>query len=582
VGFSLAQRLSDEDDWCGEGRAAAERVDAVDARARYEALRVLRSGECDDLDKEAIDTELAELAKVSKDRVVTSFGVYLSVQDGISADEVEAVVGVIESVPSRGPGMVRAAFAEGVDKKDPSIRAVRAAIDARLVALVSSEVLSDLQYGSSMAASSGDEKLQKKLLARLDELDPTPDREGPAMSDLTRAIYDANKRPTHESGLEDLDKLARRMPEKGAERALWQKLRMSRLQHLGRADDVYAALKDAVRADPSDGLTVNNFAYEAALRGEDLREALEAIEAALPQLEERSLEGRWWTAQTWSDSARNERSNWEDTRGWLLHLLGRSDEAVTALRYACELAGGPVSQAHLGLALVATDQSEEAFPWLAAAHEGADQLADEPALLAESRVALEALWPQRGIFHHNGLDGWLQSRIDAKIDVAAPEDDGETDPLAGGSGHRMIGQDWPIPTGELLAGGVLDIKPEPGGLLVVDMWATWCGPCVAGMPHLQEVAERYAERNVKVVGLSVDAQENAVKKFYKGVEQPDYALAHIGKSGMETLQISGIPALFLVGSDGKILHFIRGYSEGDARLEHALDHFLDGAPVVVD
>jgi len=45
------------------------------------------------------------------------------------------------------------------------------------------------------------------------------------------------------------------------------------------------------------------------------------------------------------------------------------------------------------------------------------------------------------------------------------------------------------------------------------------------------------------------------------------------------VDIRGIPALFVIGPDGRVLHFIRGYSSGDTRLEVALDHFLEQGTV---
>ena len=99
------------------------------------------------------------------------------------------------------------------------------------------------------------------------------------------------------------------------------------------------------------------------------------------------------------------------------------------------------------------------------------------------------------------------------------------------------------------------------------------------MPHLQEVADTYKDKNVRVVGLSVDAQTAPVKKFFKGVDGLDYDLAHVGDGAMKELDISGIPSLFIVGSDGTVLRYIRGYTPGDNRLEQALDYFLEGGTI---
>src|SRR5262249_45705061 len=70
----------------------------------------------------------------------------------------------------------------------------------------------------------------------------------------------------------------------------------------------------------------------------------------------------------------------------------------------------------------------------------------------------------------------------------------------------------------LLDGKNTKLADYSGKVLVVDLWATWCGPCVQEIPHLMEIAREYKSRGVEVIGLTREDPENTpeiVKQFSK-------------------------------------------------------------------
>ena len=93
----------------------------------------------------------------------------------------------------------------------------------------------------------------------------------------------------------------------------------------------------------------------------------------------------------------------------------------------------------------------------------------------------------------------------------------------------------------------------PGKTYVVEFWATWCGPCRAGMPHLSETAEKYAEQGVSVVGIS-DEKLDVVAAFLAKPEWQEkvrYIVAtdpdgSTNKQYMEAAGENGIPCAFIV------------------------------------
>jgi thiol-disulfide isomerase/thioredoxin len=106
-----------------------------------------------------------------------------------------------------------------------------------------------------------------------------------------------------------------------------------------------------------------------------------------------------------------------------------------------------------------------------------------------------------------------------------------------------------------------DLKNRP---LVLDFWATWCAPCRASMPHLNEVSTRYASRGLAVVGMSVDETGPApVKRFASelGVHFP------IAMANDDVLDAYGpirvIPTTFFINRQGAIVRRVVGYIDGE-------------------
>ncbi|MDN3665856.1 TlpA family protein disulfide reductase [Algibacter miyuki] len=108
------------------------------------------------------------------------------------------------------------------------------------------------------------------------------------------------------------------------------------------------------------------------------------------------------------------------------------------------------------------------------------------------------------------------------------------------------------------AGGTSSLSDFAGKYVYIDVWATWCGPCLAEVPALQKVEKQYHGKNIEFVSLSIDT-ENKRDAWRKMVTDKSLGGVQLiadkdWKSDFVTAyQISGIPRFILIDPDGKIV-----------------------------
>ncbi|MDG2022766.1 MAG: redoxin domain-containing protein [Phycisphaerales bacterium] len=123
-----------------------------------------------------------------------------------------------------------------------------------------------------------------------------------------------------------------------------------------------------------------------------------------------------------------------------------------------------------------------------------------------------------------------------------------------------IGDSAPRPNVQKILKGNTDFDGfTPGKVTVMEFWATWCGPCKAGMPHLSELQKEYKEQGVDIIGVS-NEKLAVVESF---IEQPQwdkktgYTIA-VDRDGatnaayMKAAKRNGIPCAFVVDGEGKV------------------------------
>jgi thiol-disulfide isomerase/thioredoxin len=120
-------------------------------------------------------------------------------------------------------------------------------------------------------------------------------------------------------------------------------------------------------------------------------------------------------------------------------------------------------------------------------------------------------------------------------------------------------------------------KTLQGQVMLLYVWATWCGPCRATAPMIAEVAARLHGRNLQVVAASIDRDEQALEE-YANEELPGAPqIAWVGTEAMTSLEIDSVPTFYVIDGTGKIRGLHRGTGWSVDALEAWLRTLLDDA-----
>jgi thiol-disulfide isomerase/thioredoxin len=162
------------------------------------------------------------------------------------------------------------------------------------------------------------------------------------------------------------------------------------------------------------------------------------------------------------------------------------------------------------------------------------------------------------------LQNW---RLVLAPEPVLPETGGESSPSLG-----KPAKPFKLP---LLGGGDFELAHEKGKVVVLDFWATWCGPCIKSLPALIEAMSAFPADRVQLVGVNQSEPAEQVKRFLATRGWTLSVALDAGQSVGRSYGVEGIPHTVIVGPDGNVAWVKTGYSpDGATEAANAVKQLL--------
>ncbi len=132
------------------------------------------------------------------------------------------------------------------------------------------------------------------------------------------------------------------------------------------------------------------------------------------------------------------------------------------------------------------------------------------------------------------------------------------------AGERALadGTVAPRTVGVTLDGERFDLSQWRGSVVVVNVWATWCPPCLYEMPELSSAARRWFDKDVRFIGLAADSPPDKIPVIVEKLSIP-YPIMPIDGRTQRAWNAVALPSTYIVDKDGTVVWSVRGVIGGE-------------------
>lgn len=145
-----------------------------------------------------------------------------------------------------------------------------------------------------------------------------------------------------------------------------------------------------------------------------------------------------------------------------------------------------------------------------------------------------------------------------------------------GATSPLVGTEAPDFKLDLLEGGEFVVSKQKGKIIVLDFWATWCGPCMKAMPVIDEVVSRFSEEEVILVAVNLQETAEPIRRTLERLQLSPIVALDIDGVAAGRYQADAIPQTVVIDREGKITSLlVGGGPKLDGQLTKAIKAALD-------
>ena len=131
-------------------------------------------------------------------------------------------------------------------------------------------------------------------------------------------------------------------------------------------------------------------------------------------------------------------------------------------------------------------------------------------------------------------------------------------------GFVLLKQRGEVPDQPFMTGEAKELRLEDfkGKVVLLNFWATWCGPCRQELPELNQLHDKLSGQGLVIMGMNIDNKTQDVFSFLKDVPVNFPVLLDPKQKISQSYSVSGMPNTFILDRDGKVRHIHKGYQPG--------------------